>query len=187
MPHGVDFGPLAPRLAEVLAASPTGVVELAPTLVLDDLPRALDLLASAPPVGMTLVGRRGKFSMNSSLHNAPGLAGRDRCTLRIHPGDAAQHGIVDGDATEVRSERGSIVVPAELTTDMRPGVCSVPHGFGHGSPGTRLSKAASTPGANVNELTDDRRIDRPSGTAAMYGIAVTLHRAPDSDTALGGT
>ena len=37
----------------------------------------------------------------------------------------------------VRSRAGSVTVPVEVTDAVRPGVVSIPHGWGHSSPGTR--------------------------------------------------
>ena len=36
----------------------------------------------------------------------------------------------------------AVVVPAEVTDAIRPGVVSLPHGWGHGRPGTRMAVAA---------------------------------------------
>ena len=58
-----------------------------------------------------------------------------------------------------------------------PGVVSLPHGWGHDAPGTRLSVARSHPGVNANILTDDRAYDEASGTAVLFGTAVTVEPA----------
>ena len=54
--HGLDLGPLAPRLPQVLR-TPSGRVELAPAEILADLPRLRAALAE-PVDGLRLVGRR---------------------------------------------------------------------------------------------------------------------------------
>ena len=55
-----------------------------------------------------------------------------------------------------------------------PGVVSMPHGWGHDLPGTRLSVASEHAGVNVNLLTDDLRIDPLSGTAVLNGTRVQV-------------
>ena len=42
---------------------------------------------------------------------------------------------------------------------MRPGVVSLPHGWGHGQPGTRLRVAAERAGVNSNVLADHEALD----------------------------
>jgi anaerobic selenocysteine-containing dehydrogenase len=69
---------------------------------------------------------------------------------------------------------GEIEIPAEVTDAVRPGVVSVPHGWGHGVPGTQMAVAAAKAGVNSNILTDDKEIDPLSGNAVLNAIPVTL-------------
>src|SRR5262249_54383715 len=81
-PHGIDLGPLTPRLPDVLR-TPSGKIELAPTMILEDLPR-LEAAIDAPRPASVLVGRRHLRSNNSWMHNLPTLAkGPFRCTLQV--------------------------------------------------------------------------------------------------------
>src|SRR5204862_505975 len=72
---------------------------------------------------------------------------------------------------------GAIVVPIEVTDEMRPGVVSLPHGWGHGREGIRLGIAQEHPGASANDVTSELLVDTLSGNAAFNGLPVTLHRA----------
>jgi anaerobic selenocysteine-containing dehydrogenase len=109
------------------------------------------------------------------MHNVSVLVkGKDRCTLLVHPDDAAQHGIEDGKLVTVTSEAGSIDVPAEVSDEMKPGVVSLPHGWGHDKAGTRLSIAREHAGVNSNVLAPGTFIDEISGNAAVNGIPVTI-------------
>jgi anaerobic selenocysteine-containing dehydrogenase len=128
---------------------------------------------------MVLVGRRQVRNMNSWLHNLESLArGRNRCTLLIHPDDAGRLGIKDGGRVRVRSRVGEVVVEACVGEEMRPGVVSLPHGFGHGAPGSRLSVASRRqPGANANQLADEQAVDALSGTSILSGIPVEVEPA----------
>jgi len=66
----------------------------------------------------------------------------------------------------------------ELSTAMSPGVVSLPHGWGHDLPGSRLSVAAKRPGVNLNSLLDETQRDPLSGNAVLSGVAVQLAAQP---------
>jgi anaerobic selenocysteine-containing dehydrogenase len=172
-PHGVDLGPLQPRIPEVLQ-TPSGTVELcAPPLAADvgRLREALD----RPRDGLVLIGRRHLRSNNSWMHNVPALVkGRDRCTLQIHPDDAAELDLADGDQARITSRVGTLSAPVEVTGRVMPGVVSLPHGWGHDRPGTRMTVAAAHAGVNSNVLTDELAIDPLSGNAVLNGIPVEI-------------
>ena len=59
------------------------------------------------------------------------MKGKDRCTLHVHPDDAARLGLADGGRARVRSRAGAVEVPVEVTDAIMPGVVSIPHGWGH--------------------------------------------------------
>ena len=173
-PHGIDFGPLEPRLPDVLATA-SGKVELAAPPLLADLARlgrALDVTASG---GMVLIGRRQLRTANSWTHNVPVLVrGRDSCVAQLHPDDAERLGLADGATARLSSAVGCIDVPIALTDAIMPGVVCVPYGWGHGLPGTQQAVAAGHPGVNVNVLTDASLVDPLSGNAVLNGIPVTI-------------
>ncbi|ARF71735.1 molybdopterin-binding oxidoreductase [Kitasatospora albolonga] len=172
-PHGIDLGPLRPRVPEILRTR-SGRVELLPAPIAADLPRLRRALGDRP-APLVLVGRRHLRSNNSWMHNVGSLTGGSNvCTLQIHPDDAARLGLVDGTTVRIESAGGGIEAPAEITDTVRSGVVSLPHGWGHSRPGTRMSVAAATPGANVNQLLDGTLLDPLSGTAVLNAIPVTV-------------
>lgn len=176
LPDGIDLGPMVPRLDEVLATS-SGRIELAPEYILGDVPRLEASLGEAEQ-GLVLVSRRHVRSNNSWMHNAPSLmTGRDRCTLLVHPDDAAERGLEDGGRARVRSEAGALEVPVEVSDEMRRGVVCLPHGFGHDKPGTRLGVASERPGVCSNVLAPGESVDVPSGNAVVNGFPVKVSRA----------
>ena len=121
-------------------------------------------------------------SNNSWMHNIKVLVkGKPRCTLHIHPDDAARLGVVDGSPVRVTSRVGSVVAQAEITDAIRPRVVSLPHGWGHSMRGTRMTVAQEHAGVNSNVLTDHEAIDPLSGNAVLNGIPVELERG-DSRT-----
>ncbi len=174
VPHAVDLGPLEPRLAGILR-SPGRRIRLDHPHIVQDVPRLRERLTRDDP-DLLLVGRRQARNMNSWLHNLPVLAkGKERCTLLVHPDDAARLGLVDGDTARVRSRVGEIEVPTELSDEVMPGVVCLPHGFGHREGGTRLAVAREhQPGANANRLTDEEALDPWSNTSVANGIPVQV-------------
>ncbi|MFH9735161.1 molybdopterin oxidoreductase family protein [Streptomyces sp. NPDC017260] len=172
-PHGIDLGPLRPRLPRPLKTR-SGKVELLPGPIAEDLPRLRQALAERP-AGLVLVGRRHLRSNNSWMHNIPALTGgSNRCTLHLHPDDAERLGVRAGQPVRVKGAGGEVTAPAEVTDAVRPGVVSLPHGWGHDRPGTRLTHAATDPGVNVNQLLDGSMLDPLSGNAVLNGVPVEL-------------
>ena len=175
-PHGIDLGPLQPRIPEVLRTASATVELCVPPLVadVDRLRAALDRQHH----DLVLIGRRHLRSNNSWMHNVPALVkGRDRCTLQVHPADAARLALTDGDEAEVTSRAGAVNARVEVTDAVMPGVVSLPHGWGHDVPGTRLAVAAEHPGVNSNVLTDELTVDPLSGNSVLNGIPVAVKAA----------
>jgi anaerobic selenocysteine-containing dehydrogenase len=172
-PHGVDLGPLEPRIPEVLR-TPSGKIELAPPPLVADVARLEAALARGTDA-LVLVGRRTLRSNNSWMHNLDVLVkGRPTCTLHVHPDDARRFGLADGGAARVRSRVGALEIPVEVTDGIMPGVVSIPHGWGHDDPASALAVAAAHAGANSNLLADDVALDPLSGNAVLNGIPVSV-------------
>jgi anaerobic selenocysteine-containing dehydrogenase len=177
-PHGIDLGPLEPRLPERLFTADRRI-NLVPELIAADLDRvAAELLGGAEPAALQLIGRRQLRSNNSWMHNSHRLVkGENRCTLLINPADAAGRGIADGSRVAVRSRVGAITAVAEVSDEVMPGVVSLPHGWGHDLAGIQMATAQDHPGVSINNLTDDLAIDPLCGNAALNGIAVEVDAA----------
>jgi anaerobic selenocysteine-containing dehydrogenase len=176
-PHGVDLGALEPRLPDILR-TPSGKVELCPPVLRADIDRLAKSMNEVDESQILLVGRRHLKSNNSWMHNIAVLTkGKLNCTLHVHPDDAARLGLHTGSSARVTSRVGSVVAPVEVTDEIRPGVVSLPHGWGHGVRGTRMRVAAEKAGVNSNVLTDHEVIDPLSGTAALNAIPVTVEVA----------
>ena len=181
-PHGIDFGPLKPRLSEVLRTA-SGKVELAPAPLVEDVAR-LQASLDRGADGFVLIGRRHLRSNNSWMHNVPALAGgTNRCTLQMHPADAAELGVTD--AARIKGPGGELEAPVELTDAIRRGVVSLPHGWGHDRRGTKQLVAAGQPGVNVNQLNDGGAMDPLSGTAVLNGIPVQIGPVGRSEATRG--
>ncbi|MFC8429360.1 molybdopterin oxidoreductase family protein [Streptomyces sp. NPDC057253] len=176
-PHGIDLGPLTSRLPQPLKTR-SGKIELLPGPIADDLPRLREALRQRVD-GLVLIGRRHLRSNNSWMHNVPALTGgTNRCTLHIHPEDAQGLGLVDGQRIGIKGAGGAVTAPVEITDTVRRGVVSLPHGWGHDRPGTRMRHAAQDPGVNVNQLLDGTLLDPLSGNAVLNGVPVELIASP---------
>lgn len=179
-PSGIDMGPLKPQLPERLKTADQKI-HCAPEPVMADIERFAAWTRHDPEADglpLRLIGRRHMRSNNSWLHNSPRLIkGPERCTLMIHPADAARRGLGTGDRARVRSRAGEVELVVEVTDDIMAGVVSIPHGFGHDREGVGWHLAAANAGASVNDLTDETRIDPVSGNAAVNGVPVEVARA----------
>jgi len=174
-PHGIDFGALEPRLPGHLK-TPEHRIDLFAGPFAEDLERlAARLPEWADDERLRLVGRRHLRSNNSWMHNLQVLVkGKPRCTLQLHPDNAADLGLRDGDPAVIRSRVGEVTAPVEVTDSVMPGVVSLPHGWGHGKPGARMAVAGEHAGVNSNVLTDPTMIDPMSGNAVLNGIPVEV-------------
>jgi anaerobic selenocysteine-containing dehydrogenase len=153
-PHGLDLCPLQPRLPKRLSTRDKRI-KLVHDLYLADLER-LERTGAAD--GLVLIGRRHLRTNNSWMV----AKGKSRCTLMIHPADAADRGLADGATARVSSRAGEVEIPVEITDALMPGVVSIPHGWGEHS---------------ANDVTDEQHVDRLSGTAAFNGVPVTVRAA----------
>lgn len=180
--HGIDLGPLRTRLPGALQTAGKRV-RLAPPALLEEGKR-LDRLAAERDASLRdgydliLIGRRQLRSNNSWMHNSRRLMkGPDRCTAILHPDDAGPRGLSHGQRVRVTSRAGAIELPLEVSDEIRPGVVSIPHGFGHDRPGVGWSVAAAHSGASVNDITDPALVDRVTGNAAMNAVPVRVETA----------
>lgn len=175
-PHGVDLGPLESRMPEMLR-TPSGRIELSPPQFISDLERLEKTIETHDASQMLLVGRRELKSNNSWMHNLAVLTkGSLACTAHLHPDDAQRFGVTEGDIVRITSRVGAIDIPVEVTDAIRPGVVSVPHGWGHDVAGTQMDVAKRKAGVNSNILSDDRAMDPLSGNAVLSAIPVSVQR-----------
>jgi anaerobic selenocysteine-containing dehydrogenase len=176
--HGVDLGSMTSCLPVRLRTNDRKI-NLAPELFVKDIERVRSRFGSTASNGqLLLIGRRQLRSNNSWMHNSQRLVkgnpAKPRCTIIMHPSDAADRDLRDGQKAVVKSRVGKITLPVELSDDIMRGVVSIPHGWGHDREGNRLMVAQQHPGASINDLTDAKNIDAICGTAAFNGTPVTV-------------
>ena len=170
---GIDLGSMQARIPEMLR-TPSGKIELAPAMLIDDLKRVTSALDQAAP-DMVIIGRRHVRSGNSWMHNLPILAkGPYRCTALVHPSDAERLGLSDGGMAKVINGQRELEVQIETSDEMMRWVVSLPHGWGHDLAGIQMAVATERPGVNLNALLDDSLRDPLSGNAVLSGVSVEL-------------
>ena len=179
-PDGIDLGALTPSMPDRLY-TPDDKADLAPDVLIGDLARleaALDNGDFGREGELLLIGRRQLRSNNSWLHNSQRMVkGKPRCTLLMHPSDAAARSVTDGDRASLSSRVGAIEVSVEVSDEMMPGVVSLPHGWGHGAKGARMQIANATDGPSANDVTDDKLMDELTGTSVLNGVPVQVAAA----------
>jgi len=142
------------------AMIPSGRLDLCP----DELAEQLRRWHAVPePVGgLRLINRRLPRQVNSLLRDVdsarrPGPGP----LLLVHPDDAARRGLVSGQVVEVRTETGATEAEVQISTAIRPGAVSLPHGWA---------------APDVNELTSSRpaAVDPMTGMPQLSGLPVQL-------------
>jgi anaerobic selenocysteine-containing dehydrogenase len=109
------------------------------------------------------------------MHNNPRLVSERTNYLYVHPDDAAQLAVREGDLVEVASAFDAVQVPVRVTDEMMPGTVALPYGWGHAD-ADGLSIAQQHPGVNSNHLAGDglQNIEALSGMAHLSGIVVDV-------------
>ena len=108
---------------------------------------------------LVLVPRRQPRKLNGALD----FLG-ETLQVQLHPDDASEAGVLDGQPVIVRTERGQVEGIAKVDPSIRRGAVSVPHGHHRA--------------ANVNLLTDKDVIDPVTGMVRYSGVPVTVEPAP---------
>lgn len=175
--HGIDLGPLRPCLPARLQTE-SQRIDLAPDLFVQDIERVKNANRIESNAHLLLIGRRQLRSNNSWMHNSERLVkgnpAKPRCTIIMHPLDAGDRDLSQGQVVVVKSRVGTITLPVELSDEIMRGVVSIPHGWGHDREGNRLSIAQQHSGVSINDLMDESCIDALCGTAAFNGTKVTV-------------
>jgi formate dehydrogenase len=170
-----------------------GKVHLAPPELLEAA-RGLDarFMKEQREAGqLRMITRRSVGTHNSWTHNLPDLVPGGQATnyLYLHPEDARQRGIAEGDLADVTSEIATVRIPVRLLPDLAPGTCALPHGWGH-QHAAGLSVARRTRGVNANLLAADGpdHLEPLTGMARLTAIPVdvTLARGPRDPSTWSG-
>jgi len=171
---GVSFAELAERGTVPISAepriqfaglsfpTPSGRVELASARAqADGHPRVAQPYADPRPEGgrLRLLSPASRWTLNDSFTNEPKLARRaGAATVALHPDDAADRGLRDGDRAVLRNDIGELELLVALSDGLPRGVAYSPKG---------RSPRLEDQGANVNVLNP--------GIASDLGASSTVH------------
>jgi anaerobic selenocysteine-containing dehydrogenase len=174
-PHGIDLGPLETGIARRVFHA-DGKIHLADGPFESALAALAATLARRPAAGeLLLIGRRELRTNNSWMHNVPAMiAGKERCVLLVHPDDAGRAGVAHGDVAVLESRVHTGTLRVHVSDEMRPGVVSLPHGWGHAASAGWQSVASSRPGVSANDWTDDQEVESIVGQSILNGVPVRL-------------
>jgi len=181
-PGGVLLSPLQPVAFEIYAQTADGRIDCCPSILAEGLRKATEdfaVLVGEGPGRLRLITKRDRFMHNSWFHNIDKMKHGERAQnyLFMHPDDAEQHGLRDGDLVRVRSAAGLIELRVKCDGDLLPGVVAATHGWGH-SDATGMRIASERPGVNVNRLLSSGpgSYDPLSNMAFMTGVPVEVER-----------
>jgi anaerobic selenocysteine-containing dehydrogenase len=177
---GEDFASLAAKgtvpiseepvvqFADLRFPTPSGRVELASDRAeADGLPRVpLPLADPKPSDGrLRLLSPASPWLLNDSFANDDKISARiGRATIALHPDDAADRGLAEGDEADVRNDTGRVRLRVLLSD-------AVPRGVAY-SPKGRWPK--QEPGrANVNTLNPGEAADMGRSTS-VHGVEITV-------------
>ena len=178
-PNGIDLGSLQPLLIKRIFTVDKKI-NVSPKIFIDDLKRLdkelyKDVKEEETKYPFALIGRRHLRNNNSWMHNSKLLMkGKNRCTVLMSSKDANNLSITDHQKIKIISNVGSIELPVEISDEMKEGVLSIPHGFGHNRNGTKIKLAEENAGESINDLTDDNKIDKLTGNANFSGTRVKV-------------
>jgi anaerobic selenocysteine-containing dehydrogenase len=173
-PHGVDLGPLRPGVTHRVLHKGRRM-RIAPETIVAGLPELERAVDAQPARELLLVGRRELRTNNSWMHNVPAMvAGKERCTLYVHPSDAERYGVRDGQMATLQSRVHRGTVRVQVNDDMAPGVVSLPHGWGHAESAPWQRVASAKPGVSANDWTDDADVEAVVGQSILNGVPVSL-------------
>ena len=178
-PNGIDLGSLQPLLIKRIFTVDKKI-NVSPQIFIDDLKRldkelCKDTKEEETKYPFALIGRRHLRNNNSWMHNSKLLMkGKNRCTVLMSSKDANNLSITDHQKIKIISNVGSIELPVEISDEMKEGVLSIPHGFGHNRNGTKIKLAEENAGESINDLTDDNKIDKLTGNANFSGTRVKV-------------
>ncbi len=120
-----------------------------------------------------IAGERRTYNANAIIRNIEWAKTDKEGALKIHPNDAAKHGIEEGDAVQLTSTTGQIQIVATLTSEVKEGVLSMPHGKG-----MNYGKGIGfqNKGAMPNILTDADYCDPLAKTPYHKNVRVKLEK-----------
>ena len=117
-----------------------------------------------------MAGNHMEMVANTLMRDPAWNGSKRACTMRIHPADAAEIEIADGEMALIETEAGAVTVEAEVTDHSVKGQVVIPHGFG-------LVHLEKVYGVNVNRLAPAKHRDRFAATPLHRYIPCRVRKA----------
>ena len=138
--------------------------------------------AGDPDHPFTLVAGQRRMHNANQIFRTPAWRKSDPDgALRIHPDDLASLGAEDEGWIEVATRTGRLLARAEADRSLRPGVVSLPHGYGQGYPDGRGGRIVDGPRINLLTAGDD--CDPIAATPYHKNVRVRLRPATAAEAA----
>lgn len=179
-PHGVVLSEQVPT--GVLRSRVTHVdkrVHISPPEIRGEVER---LVASGAPDAqfpLKLFGRRELRSINSWMKNSSKLVrGGKGPTCCLHPDDAHELGVKDGERALITSRVGSVEALVEVTADVVRGAACLPHGWGHRVGVDGSANGIGGPNYNALTLAGPAELEPLAGMSKLNGVHVRVEPVP---------
>ena len=178
-PHGVKLGDIEFGEGLKKISTPSGKVDVAPAEFVTELQRISPPQENPAQFPLLLItGERTPHTKTTNFRGVRRLLDKQSGTfLRISSKDAAPLSISDGDMVEVSTRSGSAEVPAKVTDDIRPGVVSMPHGWGRKLFHPEIQTQVEAHGVSDNLLTDDGELDALTGMPIYNSIPCSVQKS----------
>ncbi|WP_299411256.1 molybdopterin-dependent oxidoreductase [Acaryochloris sp. IP29b_bin.148] len=121
---------------------------------------------------MLIAGERRMYNANTIYRDPQWRQSDAEGVLKIHPTDAITLELADGNEALCQSPWGELTVHVKLCDTLRPGVVSLPHGYGLDYPDSQGQRIRYGPLLNV--LTGARHCDPISATPFHKNVPVRL-------------
>lgn len=177
-PHGIKLGDIEFGEGLKKISTPSGKVDVAPAEFVAELQKISPPQENPKQFPLLLItGERTPHTKNTNFRGVKRLlAKQSGAFLRISSKDADAMSISDGDMVEVSTPSGSAEVPAKVTNDIRPGVVSMPHGWGRKLFHPEAQTEVEVLGASANLLTDDVELDALTGMPIYNSIPCSVRK-----------
>ena len=156
------------QFADLTFPTPSGRVEIASARAeADGHPRVPQPLADPRPSAgrLRLLSPASPWLLNDSFANVEKIAARlGPATVAVHPTDAAERGLTEGDEVTLSNETGQVRMQVSLSKD-------IPRGVALSHKGRWPNREAAR--ANVNVLNSGRKADMGDSTA-VHSIEVAV-------------
>ena len=127
-----------------------------------------------------MAGERRSYNANQIFRDPLWRKTDKDGAMRVHPRDAERLGLAEGGLAVVASDTGELAVVVTLDDSVRPGVVTLPHGYG-----ARFGERDPL-GPNVNRLTSTAHCDPFTRTPYHKHVPVTIRPAGAVPVAAAG-